>query len=309
MKATAICNGAATIVAAFACGKGGAYGIGLENRTTVELDGSRKVKSIVNGKPGVGIKLAEASVKRALKRFNQRFTGARVVTETDIPTASGLKSSSVAANSIVLATIGAIALERGEIRLRRLNKSKSSQEIWIGDREVTPEEIINIGIDAAFDAKVTVTGALDDASASFLGGYTLTDNLCRRIEYHGGMEESLKVLIHVPKRKIYSGKIDVRCLKPLKKEVKMIWDEARAGRIYSAITMNGMIHSAAFNLDLEPTLRALEAGAIAAGLSGTGPATVALTRGNPAAIMKAWKKIGGNVIQTTINNQKAEVLL
>ncbi len=42
-------------------------------------------------------------------------------------------------------------------------------------------EIVNLGVDAAFDAKVTVTGAFDDACASYFGGVVVTDNLERKI--------------------------------------------------------------------------------------------------------------------------------
>jgi len=295
-------------VAAFATGKGGAYGIGLENKTTVELNSSGRVESIVNGVDGIGLKLAEHSVKRALARFEVEFTGAKVTTETDIPQACGLKSSSVAANAIVLATIGAIAKEKGEIRERRLSRARKREEIYVDGELIRGEEIINIGVDAAFDAKVTITGALDDASAAYLGGYTLTDNLKRKIIYHGGVEETLKVLIHLPEGKILSGDIKPQKVKPFAKEIDLVWEEARAGRIYSAITMNGLIHSTIFKQSPEPALRALEAGAIAAGLTGTGPAVVALTRDDGRAVREAWEPLGGRIMETRTNNEEAHIL-
>ncbi|MFH1055860.1 MAG: shikimate kinase [Candidatus Altiarchaeota archaeon] len=307
MKATSSCHGAATIITAFATGKGGAYGIGLENRTTVELHGSGGVASLVNGESS-GVKLAEAAVKRTLERFNVEFTGAKVTTESDIPLAAGLKSSSVAANAIVLATIGAIASERGEIKSLRLSKTRSEQEIIIDDCKVQDEELINIGIDAAYDAKVTVTGALDDASAAYFGGYTLTDNLKRSIIYRGGMEETLKVMIYLPEGRIKSGEIDPQKVKPFAKDIDLLWESARAGRICSAITLNGLIHSLAFKQSPEPAIKALEAGAIAAGLSGTGPAVVALTRDDGKAVREAWSYLEGGIIETTINNGKAMIL-
>jgi len=308
MEATALCHGAVTIITGFATGRGGAYGIRLENKTTVELNDSGRVNSIVNGESGVGVKLAEAAVKRTLKRFNIKFTGAEVTTESNIPVAAGLKSSSVAANVIVLAAVGAIAVEGGEIKEARLSKSRSEQRITIDGREVTPEEMINIGVDAAFDAKVTATGALDDASASYLGGYTITKNLDRELVYHGGMED-LNVLIYLPEGRSYSGEIKREQVKAFAKEVDLLWEQARGGRIYSAITLNGMIHSIAFNYSMEPAVKALEAGAIAAGLSGTGPAVVALTRGDVKAIREVWSNLEGRIIETRTNNERARVIL
>jgi shikimate kinase len=308
MKSAALCHGAATIVTAFASGKGAAYGIGLENRTTVELNTSGIVESAVNGVDGVGTELAQAAIKRVLDRFGGDFTGAKVVTESDIPHGAGLKSSSVAANAIVLAAVGAIASERGEVSGRRMSKTRSDQEIYVDGQRVSDEEMIDIGIDAAFDARVTVTGALDDASAAYFGGYTLTENLKRRIVYRGGMEETLKALILVPEGSISSGSISTDSVKPFSKEIDLIWEQARAGRVYQAITLNGLVHCSAFGQSPQPAIKALAAGALAAGLTGTGPATVALTRDDGAAIREAWEPFEGKIMETAPNNKKARLI-
>ncbi|MBU0761671.1 MAG: shikimate kinase [Candidatus Altiarchaeota archaeon] len=307
MKATALCHGAATIITGFATGKGGAYGISLENKTTVELNESKKIESIVNGEKDMGLVLAESAVKRTLEKFGLNYAGAKVTTETDVPVAAGLKSSSIAANAIVLATAGAIAKEHGDVREVRLSKAESKQEIIIKGENVKGIDLINIGIDAAFDAKVTKTGAIDDASAAFFGGYTLTKNLEREIVYKGGMEE-LNVLIYLPDRKIYSGSINPADVKPFAKEVDLVWENALKGCIYQAITLNGLIHSVSFKLDPTPAVKALDAGAIAAGLSGTGPAVVALSRDDGASIRDAWSDLEGNIIATKTNNVSARVI-
>lgn len=307
MKGSALCHGAATIITGFATGNGAAYGIGLENKTEVELTGSGELVSLVNGKPE-GSKLAEAAVKRTLEIFDMSFDGAKVSTETNIPMAAGLKSSSVAANAIVLSTLGAITRERGEIRSEKLAKGLRNQRIFVDGDEVSEIDLINIGIDAAFDAKVTATGALDDASASFFGGYTVTRNLDREIVKRGGMED-LSVVIYLPEGKSFSGDISPDSVKAFRKEVGLLWDQARAGRVYDCITLNGMIHSVAFGYGMAPTLLALEAGAIACGLSGTGPAVVALARDGAEAVVESWDSLEGKVIQTRTNNTKAQVML
>jgi len=302
-----VCRGAATIVTAFASGFGGAYGISLENRTTVELNRTGGVTSTVNGEEK-GAPLAEAAVKRTLKRFNAEYTGASVTTETDIPPAAGLKSSSVAANAIVLAVSGALAKAEGGLTQVRLSKTRREQRVKINGETLDDEELINIGIDAAYDAKVTVTGALDDASAAYFGGYTLTDNTNRRIIYRGGMEETLTAMIFLPEGEIHSGNIDVKKLRSLAKEVNLIWDAAKSGRIYQAITLNGLVHAAAWGQSPEPALLALQAGAIAAGISGTGPSVVALTRDGGDAVKTAWGGLEGGIKTAKVNNIKAEVL-
>jgi len=307
MKATALVHGAATIVAAFATGMGGAYGLGLENKTTVKLTSSRKLSNTVNGKGGTGDRLAEFCVKKTLKHFGERYTGAAVETQTNIPVACGLKSSSVAANAIVLATAGALAKRHGEIRDVKLIKGLMEQKIQIKGREVDPLELVGIGVQAARQAKVTVTGAYDDATASFLGGITLTDNREMKL-VHAGELETLKALILVPKAKAYSADVDVKRFKAFAKETGLVWDQALAGKVYHAITLNGLINSAILGQDAKAALKAMEAGAIAAGLTGKGPAVVALTRGDGKRVREAWNGLGGRIIETTTSNEKARII-
>ncbi|MCX6694745.1 MAG: shikimate kinase [Candidatus Altiarchaeota archaeon] len=307
MKATALVNGAATVVAAFATGKGGAFGIGLENSTTVELNKSRKFVNTVNGRKGRGDKLALLCVKKTLKRFGVNYSGAIVDTETNIPEACGLKSSSVAANAIVLATAGAIAREYGSIRDVKLVKGVMKQEITIKGNVVDPVDLVKIGVEAAKEAKVTVTGAFDDASASFFGGMTLTDNSTMKIVHKAELEQ-LNVLIHVPKGKSYSANVDVKKFKAHAKEADLIWNQALSGKLFSAVTLNGLLTSAILGYDPSPAIKAIEAGALAAGLSGKGPAVVAVTREDGARIKKAWKTLKGRIIQTKINSSRARIV-
>ncbi len=53
----------------------------------------------------------------------------------------------------------------------------------------------------------------------------------------------------------------------------------------------------------------MKQGALAAGLSGTGPAVAALCREDRVdAISSTLKALGGRVVLTTVNNRKARVL-
>jgi shikimate kinase len=303
--ATAVCGGAATIIAAFATGKGGAFGLDLEVKASVELDkpGKIRVKDLKN--PREPTTLAEYCVKGALKKFGLR-SGASVEIDSGIPTAAGLKSSSALANAVSLATVGAIALEKGSITEKKIVKGYRKQVIEVEGNAVDLIDVVNIGVDAAFKAKTTVTGAFDDATASMLGGYTLTDNTNRVLVHHGELEE-LKAVVYVPKQKSYSGKVDLKRLKAVAKEVDLVWNQALAGRVYTAITLNGLIHSMVFGYDPSVAYKALEAGAIASGLTGKGPAVVALTRRKTKPILKAWEGLKGRVIECSTSNKTAVV--
>ena len=287
MKSSAISHGAATIVNAIATGKGAAFGITLETKAYVELNNSREYTARIRDYPDEDTRLIELCARKVIDLFSLDY-GADIETVSNIPIAAGLKSSSTAANAVVLATMGAVAREC--------------------DVEVLDDlTLINQGIDAALEANVTVTGAFDDASASFFGGFVITDNMERKIIKSGGME-TLNVLIYVPEEKSYTNKIDVNRTKLLTKEVFCAWDKALEGDLYTALTLNGLLYSASLGFDAEIPLAALNAGAVAAGLSGTGPSVVALTKDNPKEIIEAWSGFDGRIIEAETSNKKAGLL-
>jgi shikimate kinase len=75
------------------------------------------------------------------------------------------------------------------------------------------------------------------------------------------------------------------------------------------MTLNGLAYSAVFGYNPKIALEALQNGAIAAGLSGTGPAVAAVVpKGNVDLVHEAWQKYGGTIIRTEINREKAHVL-
>jgi len=287
MKTTAICHGSATIINAIATGKGAAFGIELWTKAAIELDDSGKIDGKIKDAPGEDTTLIELCARKVLDHFNADY-GAKIETESSIPIARGLKSSSTAANAVVLGIYGALA-EKEDIR------------------EADDLALINLGIDAAIDAKVTITGAFDDASSAYFGGYVVTDNTERKI-LKGGDMETLDVLIFVPEEKTYTHSVDVKRMKLLEREVEIAWNEALKGNLYAALTLNGLLYSATTNNDPDIALEALNAGAIAAGLSGTGPAVAALAKERVDEIRDAWQAFDGDVIKTEVNNEKAHIV-
>ncbi len=309
MEATAISHGAATIINAIATGKGAGFGIDLKTKATVILNDSGKITGKIKGSSDEDTKLIELCAKKVFEYFNVNY-GAEIETESNIPIARGLKSSSTAANAVVLATTGALTKAGcGKIRERRVVKGITEQQITINNRLINPELLINLGVDAAIDAKVTITGAFDDASASFLGGFVVTDNVNRKILRSGDFE-NLSVLIYVPEEKTYTEGVDVPRMKLLAREVNIAWDEALKGNLYTAMTLNGMLYCSTTRNNSEIALQALNSGAIAAGLSGTGPSVVALARNkeNIDKIRESWEEFEGEVIVAKVNNERARVI-
>ena len=73
--------------------------------------------------------------------------------------------------------------------------------------------------------------------------------------------------------------------------------------------MNGLIYSATLGFDSSIAIDALEAGAIASGLSGTGSSFVAVASEDKIDDIKySWSKYEGRVIQTKIDNIGCKIL-
>jgi len=285
-KAEALCHGAATIINAIAMGKGAAFGVDLWTKAEVKLtDDPGIIEGKIVSDPTENTILIEKTVERVLEHFGlkEKF-GAKVKTWSNIPVARGLKSSSVAANAISLATVAAL------------------------NKKLDDLTIVNLGVDAALDAKVTVTGAFDDACASYFGDVVVTDNLKRRIVKQFRIADDLTVLFHIPGEKTYTISSDVSRMKSVATLVKTAYKEALKGRFWSALTLNGLLYSSALGYDPSIALDALLAGALAAGLSGKGPAVTAVVSNEKVDSVKdAWQPYEGEILQAKVNHEKAKV--
>ena len=266
--------GAGTIINAISTWKGAAFSIDLRTEAEVILTDDKKIIGYME--EGGDTTLIERCVELTLARFGST-SGARVATKSQIPIASGLKSSSAAANATVLATLDAL----GE--------------------KLEPLETIKIGVQAALDARVTITGAFDDACASMLGGFVITDN--RKKELIKREERDSQVLILAPEKRAFSAGTNVMRSRLIGRWVEMAYKEAITGNYEKAMTLNGFLYCAALGFSTEPMMMALEAGIEGVSLSGTGPAYTAL--GSPELIDKlepVWERFDGKVIRTKVNN-------
>lgn len=269
--------GSATIVNAIATGKGSAFGVELRVRANCELTNRPgEIVGRVADDPSESARLIEICARKVLEHFELEQTyGARVQTRSKVPIAVGLSSSSAAANATVLATFAALG------------------------KKPKPKLVLNLGIDAAFEASVTITGAFDDAAASLFGSGVVTDNTKRRLLRRFKLDPKLAVLIYVPPMKFHTSRIDMAKIKPLRRSVEVAHDQALRGNVLGALTLNGLLYSGALGYDPKIALDALAAGALAAGLTGTGPAVVAIAK--PARvkdIKRAWRGKPGVIIAT-----------
>jgi len=283
----AVAHGAATIINAIATGRGAAFGVDLWTKARVKLtEDAGVIKGRILSDPSEDTALIEKTTSKVLQKFElENKCGAIVETDSNIPIARGLKSSSTAANAIALATLAAI------------------------NKKLDDLSVVKLGVAAALEAKVTLTGAFDDACASYFGNVIITDNLKQKIVKQFSVKEPLTVLFHVPKSKAYTAKVDVERLKSFAPQVELAYNAALQGRFWEAMTLNGLVYSAALGYDSSLAIEALEAGAIAAGLTGKGPAVAAVVSDkNIESVKDAWQAYKGEIIQAKLNQKKAHII-
>ncbi|MEM3475717.1 MAG: shikimate kinase [Candidatus Bathyarchaeia archaeon] len=282
----AIAFGAATIINAMATGKGAAFGINLWTKAKVTFKKGKSIKVKILPDSKENPILAKKVIEKIFKKFNINGLGAYVETKSNIPIARGLKSSSVAANAIALAATAALK------------------------EKISDLELINLGVEAALEAKVTVTGAFDDACASYFGNIIVTDNIKKKIEAFYALNKDYNVLIYVPKKKSYTFNVNINKIRKVAFLINYVYNEALKGNFWEAMSLNGLIYSTVLDYKPEIAMNALLHGAIAAGLSGKGPAVIAVAPEENVIkdLVKAWSKYKGELIKAKTNREKAYVI-
>ncbi len=276
------CHGAATIVNAIATGKGAAFGISLE--TDVEVDLEKGPGTIHLSGSEEGAELAEACVRSALAKTapGEAFHG-RIAIKSDIPISRGLKSSSAVSNALVLASARA------------------------SGHDMPDRDIILTGIEESIKAGVTITGAFDDASACYFGGAVLTNNRLFEIIKQAPMDEDLEVLIHVPDRRIPKSSVKNLDFSKIAKEVDRAFALAMKGEFLKAMELNSRAYAKVLDVSEDIAELARKNGALAAGISGTGPATVAICeRGKAGPLARVIGGREGSVILARMNHVPAK---
>ena len=273
----------ATIINAIATGFGSAFGIGLD----IVCNAKTQSHSITcSNDVGADTSLMELCVNNVFDYYdiNSDEFGLDIKTTSELPMASGLSSSSALSNAVTAISSKIIS---EEFNLEPLSDF----------------DIINLAIESSLKAKVTITGAFDDATASYFGGVTVTDNGARKILIKEPMEE-LPVLVYMPNFISKSGSSDVNKMKLMSPLVETAFEIAKNRDYFKALNLNGLIYSAALGFDSSIAIEALNAGALASGLSGTGSSFVAVCEEDKIDdIKEAWSLLDGRVIETFSDNE------
>lgn len=270
-------HGAISIVNAIATGRGSAMGISLKVTAKVTLENGRGIK-FDNGRED---KLISTIVYKTIPPEMIASNMISIKVESEIPCGFGLKSSSAVSNAIALACS------------RLVNK------------DICDFRVLDIAVEASLDAKVSITGAYDDATACYFGGFVLTDNYARKLISRERAPEYLYAIILVPQDETRSN---IHRLRTMSDFFIDSFKLAEAGEYWKAMKLNGVLASAALSLKYEPVLGALEKHALAAGVSGNGPSVVAVAYENRVDDIKSvFANFNGSILVSKVNNQKASV--
>lgn len=283
MKKVVRSPGSATIINAIATGFGSAFGIGLDIVCNAKIQSHSITCS---NDVGADTSLMELCVSNVFDYYNINTDefGLDIKTTSELPMASGLSSSSALSNAVTAISSKIIS---EEFNLEPLSDF----------------DIINLAIESSLKAKVTITGAFDDATASYFGGVTVTDNGARKILIKEPMEE-LPVLVYMPNFISKSGSSDVNKMKLMAPLVETAFEIAKNKDYFKALNLNGLIYAAALGFDSSIAIEALNAGALASGLSGTGSSFVAICEEDKIDdIKEAWSLLDGRVIETFSDNE------
>lgn len=271
MKGTSYAAG--TILNALATGIGGAFGINMKTTVKLKPDDSDKIKIIVNGKERKSV-VAERILRQA-------DTGGTVEVHTDIPEGSGLGSSSAFVNSLLVA----------------VNKFK-------GD-VLDAYRILKTNARLSVETGISYTGAFDDASASLLGGFVVSDNLKMKLYRWDKLESNALVLIPAFSR----GDIDWKTIRENSARLKAAVKATLNGDYFTAMKKNTEYYCEMIGYPLEIAKAGWDMG-ICCGLSGNGPSYVAFgSKSEIKSLAAIWKEYGNVYIGKVVKTPSEDVVI
>ena len=278
IKITSIVHGAISIVNAVATGFGSAMGISLNVKVEII---SKKGSGLIFQKGG-GSLMIKKIIYDVLqsKYFNNNQLLINI--NSEIPSGMGLKSSSAVSNAVALACNS------------------------LTNKKISDESVLNSAVDASLYAKTTITGAYDDSTACYYGGFVTTDNYKRKILKRENSPTDISAVIFLPNNK---KRGDVTKLKLLSDIYLEAFQLAHSGQYWKAMTLNGVLTSSLLSNSYTITRMCLENGALAASISGNGPAVAAVVRESEVHRIKSvLSNLDGRVIISRTNNQKASTV-
>jgi shikimate kinase len=278
LTTTSTVFGAISIINAIATGKGSTLGISLKVKAKITLEPgfSGISKNFANDK------LINKIIKSIIpnKVLNNNFVTINLT--SDIPAGWGLKSSSAVSNAISLACYKLI------------------------NDEIYDRSVLNTAVNSSLWAKVSITGAFDDACACYFGGIILSDNYYKKLIKRETINNDLWVIIFLPSG---MSRGDIMKLKLHKELFNHAFKLAIRGDYWKAMNLNGILINSILYNNYDPLLHAIENNCLAVSYSGNGPAIAAVVyKDNIENLKNSLENFNGRLIVAQVNNSKAFVI-
>lgn len=276
-SATATMYGAVSIVNAIATGKGSTLGVSLKVtvKVTLEPGHSGISRNFVNDK------LVNRIIRTILPNSIIKNHFISISLTSEIPAGWGLKSSSAVSNAVSLACYKLV------------------------NDKIYDKAVLNTAVNSSLWAKVSITGAYDDACGCYYGGLVLTDNFYKRLIRRDPVNEDLHVIIFLPTG-IARG--EIKNLIYHKELYNHAFKLALKGDYWKAMNLNGVITNSVLYNNYLPAVRALENNCLGVSYSGNGPAIASVVhKDNVEDLKNSIEKLQGKIIHTKANNLKSRV--
>ena len=208
----AIVNGAVSLVNAIAARKGATLGVKLVTEAIVKKSEGNGI--IVNTpKNSPGDKLVAMTVEKSISKAQLRSHKITVSLKTQIPAGYGLKSSSAISTAVALACAKLFS------------------------KKIDDAKVIRAGVDASIKAGVSITGAYDDACACYYGGFCVTDNRAKKLDFlrQKNPHLTLHAVIYIPNKR---ARGNPKRLRAMSKTFERAWNMALSGAAFLKITLH-----------------------------------------------------------------------
>jgi len=278
--ARATIHSAISIVNAIATGKGAALGISKKVNVEMETSHGNGIVIEVENK-SMSSRLINKVIEKIVSKNELSKTKLKISLDSEVPTGYGLKSSS--AISTAVAMVCAKLFKPG----------------------MSDFEILNAGVNASIETKVSLTGAYDDACACYYGGFVVTDNYNKKIIHSEKCLNRVSAVIFIPKSR---KRGNIRKLQTLSDDFEQAWNLAKKSDYWSAMNLNGLATSNILSSEPKIISELIENGALGASVSGNGPSIAAIVKNDTIPKIKnVFSSLEGKTTVSQINNKKAEV--
>ncbi len=241
--------GCISVINGIVNGKAAVIGINLKTEAVFSEGGSGQIIEI-KGSESTDDNLARICVRHTLERIGiDTETPYHLTIQSEIPPSRGLKSSSSVCNAVVKAVADAYHYNMPVL------------------------DAVLLGVECAREAKVTITGSFDDACGCEFGGLIFTDNTKDEIVRKEPVGK-YDVILCVPEN--IKVRVPHEAYKAVSDRMCQIQKIAETDPL-KALTLNGRLIAEVTKTSTEAMDLALDAGALAAGVSGTGPAVAIVT--------------------------------